>query len=354
MALAAGLTVANRYPLLYSFNPLRVAGTALPPPLLLAAKMIALGLLLKGYIPRIPGIFIPMWPLLDSIPRSELVQPLMQAIVAVAIMLLLCNRAVRLSAFAIGATFMFGTLASRGFYSNGRLFSCSMLMLIGLYAERRSIWPIRWQMVLLYFGSGLNKITQADWRSGWYFEYWMHGILERGWYISLAQALPPMALSQYFCWATIALEFSIAVGLAVPRLYRLGIWLVLLFHFSAVAATGMMFGIFVIATTFSLLAFVEWPVAGEIAIMSAPKRGAYRLVVEVAKRLDFDRVIAASGEQEEPRGQEEAPTLIVQWREREFNGLAAVRRLLLSLPVAYFLAALALILPSLYIRKFGS
>ena len=88
--------MANRYPLLYSFNPLRVAGTALPPPLLLAAKMIALGLLLKGYIPRIPGIFIPMWPLLDSIPRSELVQPLMQAIVAVAIMLLLCNRAVRL------------------------------------------------------------------------------------------------------------------------------------------------------------------------------------------------------------------------------------------------------------------
>lgn len=354
MALAAGLAVENRYPLLSSLNPLRVAGTALPPQLLLAAKMIALGLLLKGYIPRIPGIFIPMWPWLDAIPHRELVQPVLQTVVAVAAILLLCNRAVRLSAFAIGATFMFATLASRGFYSNGRLFSCSMLMLIGLYAGRRSIWPIRWQMVLLYFGSGLNKITQADWRTGWYFEYWMQGMLEREWYISLAQALPPMALSQFFCWATIAMEFSIATALAVPRLYRVGIWLVLLFHFSAVAATGMMFGIFVIATTFSLLAFVEWPGVGELAVGGVPRRGPYRFVVEMASRVDFDRVISAAREDPGSRGREEASTLTVQWRDRESIGLAAARRLVLSLPITYFLAALALILPSLYLRRFGS
>ena len=54
---------------------------------------------------------------------------------------------------------------------------------------------------------------------------------------SVSAMLPPMALSQFFCWTTIAMEFSIAAGLAVPRLYRLGIWLALLFHFSAVAMT---------------------------------------------------------------------------------------------------------------------
>ena len=334
-----------------SLNPLCCSGTALPPQVLLAAKMIIVGLLLKGYVPRIPGIFVPMWPALDLVPRPELVQLFMQATVAICGVMLLCNRAVRTCAFAIGLTFIFATLASRGFYSNGRLFCSSMLVLIGLYSGGRSIWPIRWQLVLLYFGSGLNKITQVDWRSGWYFEYWMHGILDREWYTTLAATLPPMALSQFFCWATIAMEFSIATGLAVPRLYRFGIWLALLFHFGAVLATGMMFGIFVIAITFSLLVFVDWPNAGEIGIVRAPSRGALRFLLALAERLDFDRVLDPLAGRAQPTGADEAATLTIRWRDRTYLDLAAARRVALSLPVTYFLAALALILPSLYLRS---
>jgi hypothetical protein len=336
-----------------SLNPLCCSRTALPPQVLLAAKMIIVGLLLKGYVPRIPGIYIPMLPMLDLVPRPELVQLLMQATVAICGVMLLCNRAVRSCAFVIGTTYIFATLASRGFYSNGRLFCSSMLVLIGLYSGGRSIWPIRWQLVLLYFGSGLNKITQADWRSGWYFEYWMHGILDRDWYTTLAAALPPMALSQFFCWATIVMEFSIATGLAVPRLYRLGIWLALLFHFGAVAATGMMFGIFVIAITFSLLVFVDWPSVGEIAIVRTPTQGALRLFLTIAERLDFDRVLDPLAGRAQPTGADEAGTLTVRRRDRTYLNSAAVRRIALSLPVTYFLAALALILPSLYLRWLG-
>ncbi len=336
-----------------SLNPLRCSGTALPPQVLLAAKMIVVGLLLKGYVPRIPGIFVPMWPALDLLPRPDLVQLFMQATVTISGLMLLCNRAVRTCAFAIGLTFLFATIASRGFYSNGRLFCSSMLVLIGLYSGGRSIWPIRWQMVLLYFGSGLNKITQVDWRSGWYFEYWMHGILEREWYVALAAALPPMALSQFFCWATIAMEFSIAMGLAVPRLYRVGIWLALLFHFGAVAATGMMFGIFVIAITFSLLVFVDWPSAREIAIVRAPSRGVLRPMLALAEQLDFDGVLDPMVETAEDAGTEEDAELTVRWRGRTYTDFAALRRIALSLPVTYFLAALALILPSLYLRWLG-
>lgn len=343
MEVAAGMT---------AFNPLRCSGTALPPQLLLVAKLIICGLLLKGFVQRIPGIFVPMWPVLDHLPRPELAQPLMQAVVVVCGGMLLCNIGVRTCAFAIGVTFIFATLASRGFYSNGRLFCSSMLMLIGLYSSEYSIWPIRWQTVLLYLGAGLNKITQADWRSGWYFENWMRDILEREWYAALASALPPMALSQFFCWATIAMEFAIAIGLTVPRLYRIGIWLALLFHFGSVAMTGTMFGIFVIAVTFSLLVFVEWPNAGEIEIVKAPRQGAVRTILNLARRLDFDHVLRFVTTRDGPQVDTGA-SLRVQWRDRTYTNLGAVRRIALSLPVSYFLAALALIAPSLYLRWTG-
>ena len=353
MALAAGVTVGSRRQLVASLNPLRCSGTALPPQLLLAAKMIVLGLLLKGYIPRIPGIFIPMWPVLDLLPRPELAQPLMQATVAISAVMLLCNRWARTCAFLIGATYILATLASRGFYSNGRFFCSSILMLIGLYGGEHSIWPVRWQFVILYFGSAVNKITQADWRSGWYFENWMIGILERDWYAALAAALPPMALSQFFCWATITIELSIATGLAVPRLYRLGIWLALLFHFSAVALTQMMYGIFVISISFSLLAFVPWPGAGEIKIERAPRGGLIHFIVALAKQLDFDRVLDGPSGAADDVGIYEEASLEVQWRDRIYTGSAAVTRIALSLPVTYFVAALGLILPSLYLRWLG-
>lgn len=350
MALAAEVGATNGRQVLASLNPLRCSGTALPPQLLLIAKMIVLGLLLKGYIPKIPGIYIPMWPILDVIPRPELVRFAMQATIGIGGVLLLCNRAVRICAFAIGATFFFAILASRGFYSNARVFTASILMLIGLYSGPRSIWLIRWQMVLLYFGTGLNKIAQADWRSGWYFEYWMGSMVAPQWYVDLAAALPPMTLSWLFSWITIVMEFAIAICLAVPRLYLIGIWMVLLFHFSAVAATGMSFGIFVITTTFSLLAFVEWPGVGELAIASKPRRGVLRVVVELASKLDFDRVLAVP----EPSVPGEAITLVVRWKNRTYSGLRAAQRIALTLPASYFTADLAFIAPSLYLRWIGS
>ena len=352
MALAPAVERAWREGRTVPLNPLHCSGTALPPPVLLAAKLIFLGLALKGYVNRIPGIFLPMWSWMDRVPHPDVVQPILQGAVLLSGTLLLCNRAVRASSLIIGAGFLLSILASRGFYSNGQLFCASMLLLIGLYSGVRGIWPIRWQVVLLYLGSGINKLMMPDWRSGWYFENLMHGILEHDGYQIVAAALPALALSRFFCWATIVIELSIAVSLAVPRFYRIGIWLALFFHFSSVAMTGMMFGIFVIAVTFSLLAFVEWPRAREIEILAAPGNSFVRWLLGVARRLDFDRVSRLA---EESPGSGDLPrgSLRVRWKDRTHAGVGAVRRIALSLPAAYFAALLIMVLPSLYLRSIG-
>jgi hypothetical protein len=102
-----------------SLNPLACTGTALPPNLLLIAKLIALGLLLKGYVPRIPGVFLPMWAALDLLPEPELVRLAMQATVVTAGVCLLCNRAVRTCAFLIGGDRVPPAVASRDVLRGG-------------------------------------------------------------------------------------------------------------------------------------------------------------------------------------------------------------------------------------------
>jgi len=340
--MAAALTSGRLAP----WNPLRCTGTPLPAPLLLAAKIVVLGLLLKGYVPRIPGIFVPMWPALDGVPEPELVRLIMQGTVAASGVLLLCNRAVRTCALLIGGTYLFATLASRGFYSNGRLFCSCILVLIGLWGGPRSIWPIRWQLVVLYAGAGTNKLTQADWRSGWYFEHWMHEIVRNDLYAQVASWLPPMTLSWGLCWATIVTELSIAAALAVPRAYRAGIGLALLFHLASVAFTGYSFGIFVIAVSASLLAFVEWPRPGEMAIRREPEGGLLRPGLAILRRLDLDGAL---------RDATRAPpgALVVEWRGRAPTGLGALAMVAFSLPATYLAIALGYILPSLALRWAG-
>ena len=111
-------------------------------------------------------------------------------------------------------------------------------------------------------------------------------------------------------------------------------------------------GIPVIEVTFSLLVFVEWPNAGEIEIVKAPSQGAGRTILNLAQRLDIDHVLRFVTAEDAPQGKA-GDSLRVQWRDQTYTDLGAVRRIALSLPVSYFLAALALIAPSLYLRWMG-
>ena len=61
-----------------SWNPLRCSGTALPVPLLLMAKLIALAFLLTNHVRILPDPFLPFLPGLDLLP-GQLFQRLPRA-----------------------------------------------------------------------------------------------------------------------------------------------------------------------------------------------------------------------------------------------------------------------------------
>ncbi len=221
-----------------SWNPFDCRGTALPPHHLLAAKLLALYLAATGQIGLLPERFLPFWAPLDRIGHPEALRLLCQIVMAAAIAGLFVNRAVRLNSFLIGSVLLFSTLASRVYFQNNIvLFGC-LLFLIGLQDADRNVWMPRLQVVLVYLGAGLNKLFDADWRNGQYFEFWTHDILRQEAYARAAAALPPLFLSRAVSWATIAVELGLAAAFAVPRTRPAAITAGIAFHAAMLVFTG--------------------------------------------------------------------------------------------------------------------
>src|SRR6185312_8021223 len=123
--------MASAPPAPVSWNPLRVTGTEMPPNLLLACKLIV-----------------------------------------IAFVALLLNRAPHLAASVAGATILLGTVSSRIYFENNTEYTGLILLLAGLAASGDRTRLVRYQVVLLYAAAALNKLLDADWRSGQFFENW--------------------------------------------------------------------------------------------------------------------------------------------------------------------------------------
>jgi hypothetical protein len=270
-------------------NPFRLTGTALPPNVLLAGKMIVLCLALLGYPEKLPEIHLPMIRAFDLVPDRAAFRTAMIVVFYAGAVGLLLNRWVRASAFLAGFVFFLEPLVARAHFWYGNFFCAAMLLLMGLYREPIGIYLLRWQMVIMYLGSGLNKALQADWWSGRFFIH----LFGRGSpaYASLAERWGPEPTALFVSWTTIAIELTLAVCLAVPRLYRPGVWLALSFHLTTVLFAGGTFGIFVGTVLFSLLIFVDWPAEpGSLRAWRSERSPLGRILEGVSRRLDVDRL----------------------------------------------------------------
>ena len=269
-----------------SWNPLRLGGTPLPVPLLLAAKLIVVTMLATGHVSTLPDPFLPFLSVFDRIGNPELFRVALQILFLVASVSLLLNRRVRLASFVVGMTILVGIASSRIYWANNTFFMGAFLTLIGLYASQRSVWLLRAQVALIYFGAGLNKILDPDWISGQFFEHWTVN-LEHNLYLRAAALLPPMALSKFMCWATIATELSIFTCFAWPRRWPVAIWLGILFHAAMTVFTGITFVLFLYVAPAAYFAFARWPRTtteviydGDCGICAKTKRWFERLDVE--------------------------------------------------------------------------
>ena len=132
-----------------NWNPLRCGGTALPTPLLLMAKVVAVAFLL-GVDRVMPAPFLPFLGPLDYFAGSTAFALVLQAIFTVSALLLIFNRWPRASALVMGLAVLTAVVSSKSYYGNNKLFAGSLLFLIGLYHPRTGPWLLRLQLVILW------------------------------------------------------------------------------------------------------------------------------------------------------------------------------------------------------------
>ena len=260
--------MANRVtpPTKPSLNPARCSGTALPPNLLLMAKLIALCLLLTGFWHKLPRPFLPFLSIFDHLGSPVVFQRALEVVFLASAISLLCNRYVRTSCIVLGSTILLAVLSSRLYYSNNKVFIACVLLLAGLEQSGQTPWLVRYQVALVYLGAGLNKIFDVDWRSGQFFENWAVRLHHQPLYMHMASWLPPMMLSRMTGWATIISELGLSVGFLLRQLYPWAIWGGITFHTALLLATGRTYGMFYYALLASYLAFVEWPQARQTVL----------------------------------------------------------------------------------------
>ena len=278
-------------PLLFSLHPARSTGTALAPGLLTAAKALFITSTLQGYVHRLPDPFLPFIAGFDALPYREHLSTILQVVVVSAGAALLLNRAVRASCLVLGLAYGVALLSSRVYYLNATVFLMCMFVLIGLYERPWGLRLVRWQLVIMYAGSVVNKLFEADWRSGQYFEHWMHEIIASSSYAAAAAALPPLWLSWALGWTTIVCEAFIAVALAIPALQAAGAVTAFVFQTATWLMTGKTFGIFYSIVVLSLPIFACWPtrVCLRFDASSSTARAARRLcrTLDVDDRFDL-------------------------------------------------------------------
>ncbi|MFN3325480.1 MAG: DCC1-like thiol-disulfide oxidoreductase family protein [Bryobacteraceae bacterium] len=330
-----------------AWNPLRCTGTALPPQILLMAKLIALCLLLTNHVRLLPEPFLSFIPILDDIP-GPLFQSTVRTVFIVSALALLFNRSVRLSCTVLGLTILVAVVSSKVYYGNNKLFTGLMLLLSGLMKPGQDPWLLRYQFALVYFGAGLNKLLDPDWHSGQFFEHWATARLKNDLYIQASAMLPPLVLAKAMCWVTIVTELALVPMILVRRLNSLAIWLNVLFQTSLMFFTGMTFVMFFYSMTAASLILATWPRRQGVEVFFDGDCGICRKIKRLFERFDYDRLFVWIPYQTGGALQYGITMEAAQQRlqlvedKRTYNGFGAFKIMLLRYPATYFVIALLL------------
>jgi hypothetical protein len=302
-----------------SWNPLRVTGTAMPANLLLACKLIVVAFLVNGQLRRLPGHFLPFFSVLDRAGSQSAFRHGLQAAFVVAAVALFLNRVPHLAAAIAGATILVGTVSSRIYFENNTEYTGLILLLAGLAVSGDRTRLVRYQVVLLYAAAALNKLLDADWRSGQFFENWATVTSLHATYHHVSSLLPHLVLAKLMAWSAICTEAALAVGFTIRRLYPYAIWLAVGYHSTLMLTAGRTFGMFYFSLLASYLAFAgPWPERASAHVRVPVRLRRLRMV-------DTDRTFAW----------EDGRTLAVDAAVGTLTGFAALRRILRFAPPAF-------------------
>jgi hypothetical protein len=186
-------------------------------------------------------------------------------------------------------------------------------VIAALYDERLGSLLFRAQLAVIYLGAGLNKLLDADWRTGAFVQDWLRpDHYETGYiYTHFASLLPGTMLSALLSWTAILTEFVLIPLLLVPRFVPLAIFVGVSYHTGLVLITGgSTFGVFWYALVATYIALLQWPVR---LVVNYNTQDRLQLELDMGTGMGIGR----------------------------FTGVAAVTRILLYTP-AFYIACLIL------------
>jgi hypothetical protein len=316
-----------------SWNPLRVTDTDLPPQLLLMAKLLILGLILKDYHLGFPDVFAPFFEWMEIFPAPWYRRAFKLAFIVCGTALLF-NRTVRVNCVVLGGLFLVATLSSKVYYRNAKVFVGVLLFLTGLQEKGKPPWMIWWQLAIMYFGAGLNKLLEVDWRTGQYFDYFLTHIYPSDAYRLIAPLLPGQWVARLMGWSIILAELSAAVMFTMNRLRPMAVWVAASVHVGAALLVVGDYGIFMAAILASYLSCLPWP---ERLDAAAGTRGGWDWVRRFFGTLDQDRLIHWADQP--PK--DGAGLTLTGW-DWCWSGWKALGGLLIWTPAIYFVAVAVL------------
>lgn len=242
-----------------SLSPLYIVNQSVFPEMVLAARTLALFLILTNtWFNGISLDFSGINPLSEIIRVLNSPYAIQYGLVMTGAAILLFSGWIRLGAFLIGSTMLFANLLCPQCTSVAHLFTSSVLLIISFSNHITGSTLLRYQLVVLYLCAVFNKLIDPDWWQGHTIETMLVKKHEVSAYISLTKLFPDLLLSQVVGIAVMLLQLLIALFLILPGLTRLAMMAALLLHIPMTIMTGMTFGPFLPALVVSFTALTGW------------------------------------------------------------------------------------------------
>ncbi len=240
------------------------------------------------------------------------------------------------------------------------MFAAVALVCLGLAQRGRRPWLLLGQVAIVYFGAGLSKATDPDWRSGHFMAAWGRFTITQG-----GRIFPPntagLRVAQAVSWLTICVELFLAVvfllaALGLPsrqrprtrtRFFGIAIFVGIALHTVMFVVTARTFGVFLFVAPAVYLALVDWPTASVEVLYDGDCRFCTR-TRRFFERIDFDRTFRwiAFGESKAHHGIHETALeqSIHVFDRGTSTGFVAFKKLVLRLPAVLLIATLVMAL----------
>jgi predicted DCC family thiol-disulfide oxidoreductase YuxK len=272
------------------WNPLRCAGTALPPQVLSAAKLIAV-FLLAYYVARYDSFYGVR---LDALSLElallvEALRPAAKAVAVVSALLLLFNRGTRWAVLALGLTVTFEFALHRADYNE--LYLGGFLLLAALPHNRDEPLLPRYWVVLAHLASGMAWLFGEG--SAPLFEALAGretsaNVFASKGFLAIEAALPPGLLPLLTDWGMSLASFGVAAGFLVRRFFPQALWAAIVVHCAWALLPGA-FGALSYAILAPYLVFVGWPREPLVVIYDG-ECGFCNMTRQWISKVDFDGI----------------------------------------------------------------